>query len=284
MGVLHGLEIGTGSISATQRQVSEALAGAVTRAQQFVGQHKAQYVDETSWRESQRLKWLWVNASQDVTVLGVLSGRGANEAKQMIEESAKGIITSDRLASYNWLTGRRRQIYWAHLARDFQALAERGGESAKTGQALLTQVKRLFTLWHELRDGGQSRGAFRQAMKPVQRRVKKLLQVGAKSTHTKTRHTCTNILKVERSLWTLVRVEGVEPTNNDAERCLRRAVLWRRKSFGTKSESGSRFVERILTAVQRLRQQGRDVLEYLTDACRDLLVKEGTQGLIPDTS
>lgn len=176
VGVLHGLEIGTGSVSAIHRQVSEALAGAVARAQQFVGQQKAQYVDETSWRESRRLKWLWVNASQAVTVLRVLSGRGADEAKQMIEERAKGIITSDRLASSNWLTARRRQICWAHLARDFQALAERGGESAKTGQALLTQVKRLFTLWHELRDGGRSRGAFRQAMKPVQRRVKKLLK------------------------------------------------------------------------------------------------------------
>jgi len=69
---------------------------------------------------------------------------------------------------------------------------------------------------------------------------------------------------MESALWTFVRVEGVEPTNNNAERPLRRAVLWRRKSFGTQSEAGSRFVERILTAATTLRQQGCEVLDYLT--------------------
>jgi transposase len=72
---------------------------------------------------------------------------------------------------------------------------------------------------------------------------------------------------MESGLWTFVRVEGVEPTNNDAERPLRRAELWRRKSFGTQSESWGGCVERILTVVTSLRQQGRDVLEYLTSAC-----------------
>ncbi len=67
-----------------------------------------------------------------------------------------------------------------------------------------------------------------------------------------------------------MRVAGVEPTNNAAERALRRAVLWRRKSFGTQSETGSRFVERILTVVTSLRQQKRDVLKYLTAVCGSL--------------
>ncbi len=284
MGVLHGLEVGAGSVSAMQQQVSEALAGVVERAQQFVRRQKAQYVDETSWRQQRQLKWLWINTTAEVSVFQVLAGRGAQQAKQVIDASAKAIITTDRLGAYNWLTARRRQICWAHLRRDFQALVERGGESAQTGQALLKQVARIFSLWHQLRDGRLSRDAFQGALKLTQQRVKKLLQMGSHSAHPKTRRTCTNILKVERSLWTFVRVEGVDPTNNAAERGLRRAVLWRRKSFGTQSESGSRFVERILSAVQTLRQQGRDVLDYLTNACRHLLVNEEAQGLIPDTS
>jgi transposase len=104
-------------------------------------------------------------------------------------------------------------------------------------------------------------------MKSVRRRVKKILQAGARCGQKKTERTCANILAVERALWTFVRVVGVEPTNNAAERALRRAVLWRRKSFGTQSESGSHFVARVLTAVQSLRQQGRDVLEYLARVC-----------------
>lgn len=121
-------------------------------------------------------------------------------------------------------------------------------------------------------------------MKLVQQIVKKLLKAGICSTHPNTRRTWTNILKVEQSLWTFVRTEGVEPTNNAAERPLRRAVLWRKKSFGTQSESGSLFVERILTAVTTLRQQGRDVMEYLTSACHNLLTNKEASSLITNTS
>ncbi len=210
-------------------------------------------MDETGWQEGEQQKWLWVNATSDVAVFQVLAGRSSDNAKRVINQEAKGVVATDRYSAYNWLDPRRRQVCWAHLVRDFQALVDRGSESAATGQALLKQVKRLFTLWHQVRDGKLSREEFQRAMKPVQQRVKKLLQAGSRSAHSKTSHTCTNILKVEQSLWTFVRVEGVEPTNNGAERSLRRAVLWRRKSFGTKSEAGSRFVGRILTAVTSLR-------------------------------
>src|SRR5262245_36938404 len=100
----------------------------------------------------------------------------------------------------------------------------------------------------------------------------------------RTRRTCENLLKHEISLWTFVREEGVEPTNNNAERPLRRAVMWRRKSFGTQSESGSRFVGRILTVVTSLRQQGRAVLKYLTSACGSLNREGGSICLLPDSS
>ncbi len=86
------------------------------------------------------------------------------------------------------------------------------------------------------------------------------------------------------ALWTFVRVRGVEPTNNAAERALRRAVLWRRKSFGTQSAAGSCFVERILTVATTLRQQGRDDMAYLTAACASFLGGSGSICLLPDSS
>ncbi len=267
MSVLYGLTLATGSVSAIQRQVGEALRAPVDEAARFSRQQKSQHVDETGWRECGQLKWLWVNATRDVTAFEVLDGRGADEAKQMISPEAGGIVTTDRYWSYNWLAARRRQVCWAHLARDFQAMADRGGESAVTGRELLEQVKRLFKLWHKARGGDLSRERLEALMRPVRRKVKELLRAGTQSGHKKTRRTCANILAVERSLWTFLRVEGVEPTNNAAERGLRRAVLWRRKSFGTQSASGSRFVSRVLTAVSTLRQQGRNVLEYLARVC-----------------
>jgi hypothetical protein len=187
------------------------------------------------------------------------------------------------------VTGYRRHalgcvVCGAHLARDFQALVECSGESQSLGEALLKQVKQLFKWWHKARDGDLSRQRLEALMRCVRQKVKKLLQAGTEAEDKKTRRTCSKMLKVERSLWTLVRREGVEPTNNTAERALRRAVLWRRKSFGTQSESGSGFVGRVLTAVESLRQQGRDVPEYLCGVCRSALSGEVCEGLIPRLS
>jgi transposase len=125
----------------------------------------------------------------------------------------------------------------------------------------------MFGLWHRLRERQVSRPEFVKAMKLVQGRVGALLREGAASDHDKTQRTCRNLLALETALWSFVEMDGVEPTNNGAERPLRRAVLWRRKSLGTKSRSGSQFVERILSVVTTLRQQRREVLEFLSAAC-----------------
>ena len=129
-----------------------------------------------------------------------------------------------------------------------------------------------------------SRADFQVAMQPIQTRVGQLLRAGAQLAHDKTRRTCTKILALEVALWTFVRVAGVEPTNNGAERPLRRAVLWRRRSFGTQSDDGSRFVERVLTAVTTLRQQKRDVLDYLTQACAATMRGDAPLPLLPKVS
>ena len=96
------------------------------------------------------MKWLWVNATADVTAFHLLDGRSADAALQVIIQSTKGVVATGRYCSYNWLASRWRQVCWAHLARDFQAMVERGGESKETGRALLKRVKRLFTLWHKV--------------------------------------------------------------------------------------------------------------------------------------
>jgi transposase len=133
----------------------------------------------------------------------------------------------------------------------------------------------FFTLWHRARDGDRSPTVLAVRIEPVRRGVRRSLEAGAKCGQKRTQRVCANILKLERSLWTFVRVAGVEPTNNAAERALRRAVLWRRTSFGTDGQAGSRFVERILTVVTTLRQQGHDVLEYLTQVCAGTEQKGG---------
>jgi len=277
-------DISLGSIPAQEDQVSAALAEPVRAVQTYVQQQPVQNVDETSWREKTKRAWLWINTTPLVTLFLVLATRGAKGAQRILGTVVKSIVGSDRWSGYTWLDPHQRQLCWAHLKRDFQALVERGGESERIGRALLEQIEKMFGLWHRARDGSLSQADFQTAMQPVQTRVGDLLRQGTALACDKTRRTCENILKLEVALWTFVRVEGVEPTNNSAERGLRRAVLWRRRSFGTQSEDGSHFVERVLTAVTTLRQQKRDVLDYLTEACAAAIRGDTTPSLLPDAS
>lgn len=281
---LYGLELGLGSVAAMQRQLSENLATVVKTAAEFVKQQAASYVDETSWFERTAMRWLWVSSASLVTSFQVLAGRGQQQAQTVIGRPAIGVKTTDRYGAYHWLSDRGRQLCWAHLKRDFQAFSERAGPAGQIGKDLLKQTEELFALWHRYRAGALSRKQLRIRIKPVKGQVGRLLRAGAECEHAKTSASCRQILQWERSLWTFVREAQVEPTNNQAERSLRRAVLWRKRSFGTQSEEGTRFVERILTVVTTLRQQKRDVLEFLTTACQNTPGHSKPLCLLPETA
>jgi len=282
LGALFHLDLGLGSITALEQQVSAAVAGPVGEAQQFVQAQPVANADETSWKEGIARHWLWVAVTALVSVFVVRPTRGSQGAKDLLGPTYPGIVGSDRWSGYTWIAPTHRQLCWAHLRRDFAAFVERGGASARLGRALLAAAEEMFGRWQRVRDGTLSRAAFQREMQPVQTRIGRLLRAGTRRQHAQTRHTCARILTLEDALWTFVAVEGVEPTNNAAERALRRAVLWRRRSFGTQSAEGSVFVARLLTVVTTLRQQERDVLDYLTDACAARLTGTPSPSLLPE--
>ena len=160
-------------------------------------------------------------------------------------------------------------------------MRDRGGCSREIGDAILTQAHQMFTWWHWVREGTLKRSTFRSYMTPLRREVERLLEAGSCCGVPKTAGTCRDILKRRAALWTFVQVEGVEPTNNAAERSIRPGVLWRKGSFGTQSAEGSRFVESMMTVVTTLKQQQRNVLEYLTAACEAALRGEAAPSLLP---
>jgi transposase len=139
LSVLHEVEISLGNISGVQQQVSRALAAPVETAHEFVRRQAVNNVDETGWREQGKLHWLWVNATPQVTTFRVASKRAAATAREVIGAAKHSVITTDRYLGYSWLAATRRQVCWAHLKRDFQAISERGGESQEIGEALLEQ-------------------------------------------------------------------------------------------------------------------------------------------------
>ena len=283
LSTLFHLDISLGSISAQERRVSQALTWSVAEAGDFVRRQPCANVDETSWYEMNDNRWMWVAGTPLVTLFQIMDSRSQACCQQLLGEEFAGVVGSDRYGAYNWLAPQQRQLCWSHLKRDFQAFEDRKGESAVIGKLLLAQVKKFFGLWHQVREETLSRADFQQAMQAIRHEVHNLLQLGTLLKATKTRNTCRNILNVETALWTFVDQEGVEPTNNAAERALRRSVIWRRRSFGSQSEAGSRFVERMQTAVITLRQQKRDVLDFLTQTCQAAISGTDPPSLLPVT-
>ena len=274
-------DISVGSICALEQRSGEAISGPVEEAREYVKGQPVVHMDETGWREANKKAWLWVAATSLVTVFLIRCSRGGKVAQEMLGETFSGILNSDRWSAYNWVPVFSRQLCWSHLLRDFQAFVERGGESQRIGEAILAQSDLMFEWWHRVRDGTLTRATFQAKMKSVQQKVGELLRQGTACAHDKTAGTCRDILKREEALWTFVHIEGVEPTNNLGERQVRHGVLWRKMCFGTQSEAGSRFAERIMTVVATLKQQQRNVLDYLTEACDAAIWGRPAPSLLP---
>jgi transposase len=261
---LFAITISTGMISKLERQSAAVLEAGYNELAIAVHQAEVANIDETSWRVNRLKAWLWATVTPLFTVFTIAKNRSGEIAKALLGSEDGQVVGSDRFGAYEWIVARWRQICWAHLRRDFQAMIDRGGDGEKVGKRLLSLSNRLFRNWHKMRDGTLQWGSFQRRMSHLRREVKGALSEGARSPCAKTAATCYEILKVEEGLWAFARVRGVEPTNNAVERALRHAVIWRRISGGTDSADGSRFVERMLTVVATCRQQGRNVLDYLS--------------------
>ena len=261
-----GAPVALGTVSRLEGQVSEALRAPHAEAAAAVRQAEVKHVDETGWKKAGRTCWLWAAVTETAALFVVHAGRGAAGLQALLGEAFAGILCTDRWGVYERVAVERRQLCWAHLKRDFQAMVDRGGAGAAVGSELLALTGVLFDLWYKVRDGTRTRRWLRRLVQEIRPDVALMLRRGSACGCAKTAATCRELLRWEPALYTFVFREGVEPTNNRAERALRPAVLWRKRSFGCHSEEGCRFVERLLTVVQTLRLQGRDVLDYLQAA------------------
>jgi transposase len=228
-------------------------------------------IDESPTREGPARSWVWTVVAKTFTFFACRTSRGADVPQDLLGADYKGVIHCDRAKMY-WRFG-RLQWCWAHLKRDFQALIDDPCPTkTRLGHDLMRQAKGLFALWKRVRDGTISRCPFTQRMQPIRDEVEALLLRGY--FNALTRGVCKELWEHREHLWTFVGVEGVEPTNNAAERALRHAVIWRKLSFGTQSAAGSRFVERMLTVIETARRAGRNVFAWLTEAVRACFHRE----------
>ncbi|MCP3885199.1 MAG: IS66 family transposase [Propionibacteriaceae bacterium] len=263
-----------------QSQVTAAARGAYEELAARLPEQEHVNADETGTKEQNDKAWLWTFVARTFTVFAVRATRAATAVDELLTTAFEGIVTCDRAKMY-WRAG-RLQWCWAHLKRDFQALIDGGDNQTKRlGYDLRRQTCKLFEHWGNYHEGKISRAAFVRRMAPVRREVERLLLRGKASGNKSLVGMCRELHDHRDWLWTFVRSEGVEPTNNAGERALRHAVIWRKLSFGTQSAAGSRFVETMLTVIETCRQQDRSTFDYLTAAVQAHLAGKPAPSLLP---
>jgi len=261
-----GIPMSLGGLIACEEQITHALANPHQELLDSVRQQPTAHADETGWPRGNRQKgWLWTLCCTTAAVFVIQAGRGQTAAQKLLG-TFSGILHCDRWSGYNIFEG-MRQLCWAHLKRDFQALSETKGVMGQIGSELLTVANQILRLRKRVRDGTLLWKTFQTRMEPLMRRVETLLERGADRRQTLSGQ-CRRIFNMRQHLWAFVRNARVEPTNNRAERVIRQAVLWRKGSLGTQSERGARYAERILSVCATCRLQGQSIIAYLRDACR----------------
>lgn len=261
------IRISLGALSAVEARVSEAIEPAVADAWKRVDEAKVKHTDGTSWVQAGKTLALWTIATTAVTVFKIL----ANHTKETLKPlygTLRGILVSDRAKELNFWAMENRQICWAHLLRRFVAFSERDGVAGAIGRELLDATGVLFEYWYDFKAGKLDHATFVTRVAPLRQQVEATLERAAAADITGVSGSCADILEHRAALWTFVEQDGVEPTNNHAERELRDFVLWRKRSYGTQSERGNRFAERIMTVTHTARKQKKNVFEFLTACCR----------------
>jgi transposase len=263
---LVGVPISLGAVSAVEARVSDAVKPAVDEAWTRVEGAAVKHTDGTSWLKAGALLALWTIATTAATVFKIVTD-GSRATLEPLYGALRGILVSDRAKALGFWAMERRQICWAHLLRKYVSFSERDGPGATFGRDLLNYTGILFEYWHDYKAGKLDRGTFRAWMAPVRAQVEELLARAVAANLDGVSGSCADMLAHKAALWTFVDRDGVEPTNNHAERELRAFVLWRKRSFGAQSDRGNLFAERLMTVAHTARKQGQDVLAFLTGCC-----------------
>ena len=265
-GELFGIPISVGTISNLEAELTKALEPVLSEIKAVAQGASQGNADETGFGlSSGRRGWLWVLVTPLAVLFRVFAGRSQKWAGELLGEF-EGILTSDRYGGYNAYPADKHQYCWSHLIRDFQSMREENADGEAIGQGLRKAARSMFRCWHrwkvwKKRHPNTSMTSLESQMAVYRRRMLALLEEGAHREVCK----CKTILKHESMLWTFTRIDGIEPTNNAAERAIRPAVIWKKQSFGVESERGARYVEAMLSLWATSQRNGVSAVSFLRD-------------------
>jgi transposase len=271
-----GIPLSLGSVQKVWEEASEAVAEPYQELARQLPQEPVLNSDETGYRTNGEKRWLWALVASSFVFYKVAATRGTEVLVAMLGEIFAGILCSDRYAGYTAYHKGAAQFCWAHFKRNILGAQEiaKSTDAERFCRDALALHARLFRLWHRFRDGPDARYpiADRQELilksLPLQRKFFALGERYLDSKDNDVRNLATALFVHCGEFFVFIEKDGVDPTNNTAERALRCAVQWRKTSFGSRSARGETAMARLLTVTRTCRMQNRNSLHYLSAAVR----------------
>jgi len=263
---LYDIDMSVGSLSNIEERVTQALEPVYQRIHGFVMSSKlSKHFDETGWRDKGKRHYVWLACCKEAAVYKIDQSRSAEAFSRLFTGKTENVsAVTDRYAVYAIF--KVHQYCLAHLIREFRSYAEKEGPDKKIGTALEAELKKACHIHKKYREGKISLGQRNRSLGYCKKKTKFHLEDGIANAKDDFSGLCDRLWDDFDKLWTFMKVHGMEPTNNLAERDLRKLVIWRRKSYGTRSERGKKFVERITSVSQTLKRQSKSILSFIQEA------------------
>lgn len=261
----QGIDISVGSISNIEERMSTALEKPYVAIHQFImNGTEARHIDETGMREQAQNCFLWIVSTTSAVFFSIQPGRGKKDLAAFMPLGPKAPVITDRYGVYNF---EKHQWCWAHLIRDIRRFSERDGLDGEIGKALLFEAKDMLKTHALCRKGKLDKASTNRSIYYRRKRIEEFLPDAFANGSDKFHRFAGKCLDSLRKLWLFAKCQGVEPTNNRAERDLRPMVIWRKTSFvGTRSTRGSCYLERTMSVIATLERVGKDVITFFKTA------------------
>lgn len=265
---IFGIDISLGSVCKLHQEVSDSLATAHENVRQALPEQPVLNIDETGWNYQAETRWLWIVVTPLVAFYRVAASRGAKVLQEILGDKYNGILCSDMYSAYKAFHKGIRQFCWAHIIRGMKGIkhACRSPDAVKFSKWMLAETGRMFALWHAFKGGHLDRETLIRKSVPIRSRMSKCLQLYCCSSDPDVAKAAKSLLKHWHGLFTFLEYDGVEPTNNSAERAARPAVQWRKICFGNQSDEGELLTARLLTTERSCILQGRNPFQFLLES------------------
>lgn len=263
---LYNVDICEGSIINVEERIANAIKDIYERIHQFVTKsHFCKHFDETSWRNAGKNHFVWVASTQHATCFKIDPSRSRYAFENFVGKLGAAPVVTDRYAVYNKVS-KIHQYCLAHLIRDFKKFAERKNLDGEIGGDIEKLLRNVCRVHRRYKRGEISIRSRNIQIGHSRKKLEESLIDGMASGSTDFGDFCQNILDKFENLWMFTKSGDIDPTNNLAERDLRSLVLWRKKSYGTRSERGKRFAERISSVAGTIKRKGLNAIHFFEEA------------------